>query len=177
MSVLPDHEIRALALQGMIEPFRADQLQPSSYDVRLGTTFRVVNRYETTVVDLDLPETFRNLTVREYARDALIIHPGEAVIAQTQERVQIPNGIVARIEGKSSIARLFLIVHMAGFIDPGYHGVVTLEMVNFLPVPIRVRPGNLIAQLSFTRMTSRAERPYAGRYQGDAEATASRYGS
>lgn len=176
MSVLPDHEIRTLALAGMIEPFREEQLQPSSYDVRLGSTFRVIQAHQTRYIDLSEPETFRNLTKKVEVEGDMVIHPGEAVIGQTDEYVKIPNGIVSRIEGKSSIARLFLIIHMAGYIDPGFEGVVTLEMVNFSPVPIIAHHGNLIAQLSFTRMTSDAERPYAGRYQGDAEATASRYG-
>lgn len=176
MSILPDHEIRELAQTGMISPFREEQLQCSSYDVQLGNVFRVAEPHLTFHIDLSEPSSFQNLTKRVEIEDHLVIHPGEVVLGQTEEYVRIPNGLVARIEGKSSVARLFLIIHMAGYVDPGFEGVVTLEMANFSPVPIVVRPGNSIAQLAFSRMTAPAERPYAGRYQGDTEATESRYG-
>lgn len=176
--ILPDHEIRALALDGAIRPYNEYQLQPSSYDVCLGPVFRIFVSHGTRVVDLDKPETFKDLTKRvEIEPDGeFVIHSGQCVLAQTLEVVDIPNGFVARIEGKSSIGRLGLIVHMAGYIDPGFNGVVTLELVNNIELPIVLHPGSPIAQLSFAQMGSLAEAPYEGRYQGDKEATASRYG-
>lgn len=176
MTVLADHEICAIA--GAIDPFRTERVQPSSYDVSLGRVFRVCDAHKVKYVDLDDPSTFADLTHRvEVEEDGdFVIHPGEAVLAQTEEVIRVPDHLVARIEGKSSLGRLFLIIHMAGYIDPGFEGVITLEMANFLGVPIVMRPGRPIAQLSFSRMSGVPDHPYRGRYQGDRETTASRYG-
>ena len=92
-----------------------------------------------------------------------------------------PDDIVARIEGKSSLGRLGLIVHAtAGFCDPGWKGTLTLELANLTRVPILLRPGLPIAQLSFMTLDRAAERPYGhpelgSHYHGQVEATASRY--
>ena len=110
-----------------------------------------------------------------------VIHPGEFVLGVTEERVAIPDDIVARIEGKSSIGRLGLIVHAtAGFVDPGFKGTLTLEITNLTRVPIKLYPGLLIAQLSFMTLDAPAERPYGSEalgshYQGQLAATESRY--
>ena len=111
-----------------------------------------------------------------------ILHPGEFVLGTTLERLTLPDDIVARIEGKSSLGRLGLLIHAtAGFVDPGWsNGQITLELSNVAPLPIRLWPGMKIAQLSFMRMDAPAERPYGhpelgSKYQGQKGPTPSRY--
>jgi dCTP deaminase len=113
--------------------------------------------------------------------DPFAIHPGEFALGRTLERVELPDDVVARIEGKSSLGRLGLIVHAtAGFVDPGFRGTLTLEITNLTRVPIKLYAGLLIAQLSFMTLDAPAERPYGSEalgshYQGQVAATESRY--
>ena len=112
-----------------------------------------------------------------------MIHPGEFVLGRTLEWVELPDDVVSRIEGKSSVGRLGLIVHAtAGFIDPGFNGTLTLEITNLTRIPIKLYPGLPIAQLSFMALDQPAERPYGhpdlgSHYQGQVDATESRYGA
>jgi dCTP deaminase len=114
--------------------------------------------------------------------DPFVIHPGEFALGRTQEYVEIPDDIVSRIEGKSSLGRLGLIVHAtAGFVDPGFKGTLTLEITNLTRVPIKLYTGLPIAQLSFMTLDAPAEQPYGSpelgsHYQGQTAATESRYG-
>jgi dCTP deaminase len=151
-------------------------------DLRLGDSFRVFHNYRVTSIDLREPP--RNLTeeVRVTDGDPFVIHPGEFALGRTMEWVELPEDIVARIEGKSSLGRLGLIVHAtAGFCDPGWKGTLTLELNNLTRVPIKLYAGLAIAQLSFMTLDAPALRPYGheqlgSHYQGQVEATESRYG-
>jgi dCTP deaminase len=182
-SVLSDGTIRRLIAGGRvrIEPFDDSMVQPASVDLRLGTSFRVFHNHRITAIDLADPP--RNLTehVEVDEDESFVIHPGEFVLGRTQERVELPDDIVARIEGKSSLGRLGLIVHAtAGFVDPGFKGTLTLEITNLTRVPIILWPGKPIAQLSFMTLDQPAERPYGhpdlgSHYHGQVEATESRY--
>ena len=182
-SVLSDGTIRRLVDEGKIkiEPWDPAKIQPASVDLRLGSSFRVFHNHRVTAIDLAEPP--ENLTEEVILGDdeAFVIHPGEFCLARTLEWVEIPDDIVARIEGKSSLGRLGLIVHAtAGFCDPGWKGTLTLELNNLTRVPIKLWPGLLIAQLSFMTLDQAAERPYGSEglgshYQGQREATASRY--
>ena len=113
--------------------------------------------------------------------ESFVIHPGEFVLGRTLEYVELPDDVVARIEGKSSLGRLGLIVHAtAGFVDPGFSGTLTLEITNLTRIPIKLWPGLPIAQLSFMALDRSAERPYGhpdlgSHYHGQLEATESRY--
>ena len=153
-------------------------MQPASVDLRLGSSFRVFHNHRTSAIDLREPPT--NLT-EEISAEMFVIHPGEFVLGVTEEYVELPDDIVARIEGKSSLGRLGLIVHAtAGFVDPGFKGTLTLEITNLTRVPIKLYPGILIAQLSFMTLDAPAERPYGSEalgshYQGQTAATESRY--
>jgi dCTP deaminase len=115
------------------------------------------------------------------AEESFVIHPGEFCLGRTLEWVELPDDIVARIEGKSSIGRLGLIVHAtAGFCDPGWQGTLTLELNNLTRIPIKLYPGLPIAQLSFMTLDRPAARPYGSpelgsHYQGQRAATESRY--
>jgi dCTP deaminase len=182
-SVLSDGTIRRLVAEGRvcIEPWDETMVQPASIDLRLGTSFRVFHNHRISAIDLADPP--RNLTelVEIGDADSFVIHPGEFVLGSTREHVELPNDIVARIEGKSSLGRLGLIVHAtAGFVDPGFKGTLTLEITNLTRVPIILWPGKPIAQLSFMALDQPAERPYGhpdlgSHYHGQVDATESRY--
>lgn len=182
-SVLSDGTIRALieARRLVIDPWDAELLQPASVDLRLGNSFRVFHNHRVAAIDLREPP--QNLTeeVVVLPDEPFIIHPGEFCLGRTQEWVELPDDIVARIEGKSSLGRLGLIVHAtAGFCDPGWKGTLTLELNNLTRVPIKLYSGLLIAQLSFMTLDRAAERPYGSpelgsHYQGQVAATESRY--
>lgn len=183
MTALSDATIRALVDQGRIriDPYDPDNVQPSSVDVRLGDSFRVFHNHRVSAIDLRDPP--RGLTEEVIVSEdsPFVIHPGEFALGRTLEWVELGDDIVARVEGKSSIGRLGLIVHAtAGFVDPGWRGTLTLELANLTRVPIKLYPGLLIAQLSFMALDRPAERPYGSpelgsHYQGQVAATESRY--
>jgi dCTP deaminase len=182
-SVLSDATIRALIEGGriVIDPFDPGMIQPASVDIHLGNSFRVFHNHRIQSIDLGNPP--RDLTEHvEIDEDGqFVIHPGEFVLGRTLEYVEIPDELVCRIEGKSSIGRLGLVVHAtAGFVDPGFKGTLTLEIANFNSVPIVLRPQLPICQLSFMTLDRPAERPYGhpdlgSHYHGQVEATESRY--
>jgi dCTP deaminase len=182
-SVLSDGTIRQLVDEGRIriEPWDPLMVQPASVDLKLGTSFRVFHNHRIQVIDLADPPTGLTERVEVDTDEPFVIHPGEFVLGRTEEHVAIPDDVVARIEGKSSLGRLGLIVHAtAGFVDPGFSGTLTLEITNFNSVPIVLRPGLPIAQLSFMTLDRAAERPYGhpglgSHYHGQVEATESRY--
>jgi dCTP deaminase len=184
-SVLSDATIRELIDSGRIriDPWDPSMVQPASVDVRLGNSFRVFHNHRIQSIDLANPP--RDLTehVEIDEEGQFVIHPGEFVLGRTVELLELPDDIVSRIEGKSSVGRMGLVVHAtAGFVDPGFRGTLTLEITNFNSVPIVLRPGLPIAQLSFMALDRPAERPYGhpelgSHYYGQVEATESRYGA
>jgi dCTP deaminase len=184
-SVLSDSTIVEMVRMGRIriDPWSPDHVQPASVDLRLGDSFRVFTNHDIAAIDLrDVPD---NLTREVLVPDdgSFVIHPGEFCLGRTLEWVELPDDIVARIEGKSSLGRLGLIVHAtAGFCDPGWKGTLTLELNNLTRVPIVLHPGLEIAQLSFMMLDRPALAPYGSaqlgsHYQGQRAATASRYRS
>ncbi len=182
-SVLSDGTIRELVESARIriDPWDPALVQPASVDLRLGDSFRVFHNHRTTAIDLRQPPTNLTEEVIAGAEEGFVIHPGEFCLGRTLEWVELPDDIVARIEGKSSLGRLGLIVHAtAGFCDPGWRGTLTLELNNLTRVPIKLYPGLLIAQLSFMALDRPALRPYGSpelgsHYQGQRAATESRY--
>jgi dCTP deaminase len=181
--VLSDRTIRRLLEQGRIgiDPYDESLIQPSSVDVRVDRYFRVFhnNRYPF----IDVREEQEDLTELVEVDDdsPFVLHPGEFVLGSTLERVTLPDDLVARLEGKSSLGRLGLLIHStAGFIDPGWDGHVTLELANVANLPITVYPGMKIGQLSFVQLTEPAEHPYGSdglgsKYQGQRGPTPSKY--
>ena len=182
-SVLSDGTILELVEAGRIEidPWDPNMVQPASIDLRLGDSFRFFHNHRVTAIDLrDPPENLTEAVVVPDG-DPFVIHPGEFCLGRTLEWVRIPDDIVARIEGKSSLGRLGLIVHAtAGFCDPGFQGTLTLELNNLTRVPIKLYPNLPIAQLSFMTLDRPAQKPYGSpglgsHYQGQEAATESRY--
>ena len=181
--ILSDRSIREELAAGRIEidPLDETSIQPSSVDLRLDRFFRVFLNHTTPVIDVkqDLGELTREIEIDE--GDAFILHPGEFVLGSTLERVGLPDDLVARIEGKSSLGRLGLLIHStAGFIDPGFNGHVTLELSNVASLPITLYPEMRVGQVSFLRMTTPADVPYGqgalgSKYQGQRGPTPSRY--
>jgi dCTP deaminase len=182
-SVLSDGTIRRLVGEGRIaiDPWDPSMVQPASVDLRLGRSFRVFHNHRLPAIDLAEPPQGVTEHVAVDEGQSFVIHPGEFVLGNTVEQVTMPDDLVARIEGKSSLGRLGLIVHAtAGFVDPGFSGTLTLEITNLTRVPIVLWPGKPIAQLSFMTLDRPAERPYGhpdlgSHYHGQREATESRY--
>ncbi|MGI8902789.1 MAG: dCTP deaminase [Solirubrobacteraceae bacterium] len=182
-SVLSDGTILALVAEGRIriDPWDPGLVQPASVDLRLGDSFRVFHNHRASAIDLRRPPANLTEEVLVAPEESFVIHPGEFCLGRTLEWVELPADIVARIEGKSSLGRLGLIVHAtAGFCDPGWRGTLTLELNNLTRVPIKLYPAMLIAQLSFMALDKPAQRPYGSpelgsHYQGQRAATESRY--
>ena len=185
VSVLSDGTIMRLVREGRIriEPWDESLVQPASVDLRLGDSFRVFHNHRASAIDLRQPPGNLTEEVVIGPDEPFVIHPGEFCLARTQEWIELPDDVVARIEGKSSLGRLGLIVHAtAGFCDPGWKGTLTLEFNNLTRVPIRLYAGLPIAQLSFMMLDAPALRPYGheelgSHYQGQVGATESRYGA
>jgi len=208
--ILSDREIKKRLEEGdlVVEPLDDPdlQIQPASLDLRLGREFLTfehptiscihpergneVEEYvsRTTITE---PSDGSQQTLQQIAaeKDAdvntidqeFILHPDDFVLATTKERVEIPDDIIAHVEGRSSLGRLAIVVHAtAGIVDPGYEGQITLELSNLGTAPVALRPDMRISQLTFTELTSPAERPYGkergSKYQGQDGPTASRIG-
>jgi dCTP deaminase len=181
--VLSDGTIRAEIEAGriVVDPFDAAMVQPSSVDVRVDRRFRVFHNARYPFIDVRQPMDDLTEAVEISDAEPFILHPGEFVLGQTLERVRLPNDIVARLEGKSSLGRLGLLIHStAGFVDAGFEGNLTLELSNVANLPVTIYYGMPIGQISFMRMDSPVERPYGtddagSKYQGQAEPTPSRF--
>jgi dCTP deaminase len=181
MSVLSDGDLRRAIASGEIgvDPFNDEDIQPASIDLHLDKSFRVFrnNRYGFIDPSVDQP----GLTELEVVSGAepFMLHPSEFVLGQTLERITVGSSLLGRLDGKSSLGRLGLLIHStAGYVDPGWVGNLTLELGNVASLPIALYPGMKIGQISFHRMSSPVERPYGSaalhsRYQGQSEPTAS----
>ena len=163
MSVLSDRTISKLIAAGRlrIEPFSEEHVQPSSVDVRLGWHFRIFQHSRYTHIDVREPQPDLTQSIEVEEDEPFVLHPGEFALGTTLERVGLPDDLVGRLEGKSSLGRLGLIIHStAGYIDPGFSGTITLELSNVAKLPIPLYPGMFIGQISFLTMTTPVERPY-----------------
>ena len=183
MSVLSDRDIRAAMQAGRVrvDPYDPACLQPSSVDLHLDREFRVFrnNRYPYIDPRQAQPDLTEIVAIED--DEPFILHPGEFVLGQTLEWVELPDDLVARLEGKSSLGRLGLLIHStAGYVDPGWKGNLTLELSNVANLPIALYRGMKIGQISFFKMSSPVERPYGSKelgskYQGQSQPTASEY--
>ena len=181
--ILSDRTIREELDAGriVIDPLDDKCIQPSSVDLHVDRYFRVFRNHTMRVIDVK--EDQENLTelVEMHEDEAFILHPGEFVLGSTSERVRLPDDLVARLEGKSSLGRLGLLIHStAGFVDAGWDGHLTLELSNVANLPIAIYPGMKIGQISFLQMSSEAEHPYGSdatgsKYKGQQGPTPSRY--
>src|ERR687888_2567739 len=181
--VLSDRTIRRLIAEERIgiDPYDPDLLQPSSLDVRVDRYFRVFRNSRYPFIDVKQAQEELTELVEIEDETPFILHPGEFVLGSTLERVRLPDDLVARLEGKSSLGRLGLLIHStAGYVDPGWDGYLTLELSNVANLPITIYYGMKIGQLSFVRLSEPAEQPYGSdalgsKYQGQQGPTPSRY--
>src|SRR5437588_5209760 len=181
--ILSDRSIREELATGriVIDPLDESCVQPSSVDLHVDRYFRVFRNHTMGYIDVkqDQEELTELVEIKE--DDVFILHPGEFVLGSTLERVALPDDLVARLEGKSSLGRLGLLIHStAGFVDAGWDGHLTLELSNVANLPIALYPGMKIGQISFLRMTTPADQPYGStgmgsKYQGQRGPTPSRY--
>jgi dCTP deaminase len=181
--ILSDRTIReeVAARRIVIEPFDDSCVQPSSVDLHIDRYFRVFRNHTMGLIDVKEQQEELTELVQISEEDVFILHPGEFVLGSTLERVALPSDLVARLEGKSSLGRLGLLIHStAGFVDSGWDGHLTLELSNVANLPITLYPGMKIGQISFLRMTTEADHPYGSKeagskYQGQRGPTPSRY--
>jgi dCTP deaminase len=181
--ILSDRDIRAAIADGriVIDPFSAEAVQPSSVDLHLGNRFRVFRNSRYPYIDVRIEQPDLTELVEISGDDPFILHPGEFVLGSTLERVALPDDLVARLDGKSSLGRLGLLIHStAGYVDPGWEGTLTLELSNVANLPITLYHGMRIGQIGFERLTSPVEIGYGderlgSRYRGQTDPTASRY--
>lgn len=177
--ILSDRDIKAAIAAGRVHIENVSggdysaHIHASSMDLRLGNIFKVYEHSKYPLLDPKNPKTFaqnmRVVTIPE--GEAFIVQPGEFVLGVTQERITVPDDLVVRVEGRSSLGRLGIIVHStAGFVDPGFSGTITLEISNLNRLPVALYPGMRVCQLAFEMMSSPAETPYhkkpGSKYQG-----------
>ncbi|MGV8082366.1 MAG: dCTP deaminase [Coriobacteriia bacterium] len=180
--VLSDRTIKLQMAAGriVIEPCDPESIQPSSVDLHLGNDFQVFRNTRYPYIDPAIAQVGLTERVEASIEEPFVLHPGEFVLGTTVEWIEIPEDLVGRLEGKSSLGRLGLLIHStAGYVDPGWKGRLTLELSNVANLPIVLTPGMRIGQISFTEMTTPVDRPYGdpslgSRYQGQREATPSR---
>lgn len=166
MAILSDKDLKEYIKNKkiIIDPLKdEEQIQPSSVDMRLGDEFKVFKVIRKPYIDPkddeDLASYMESIIVEN--NNAFIIHPGEFALATTYEYVKVPNDLVARVEGRSSMGRLGVTMHVtAGYIDPGFEGKITLEISNIGAMPVALYPGQRVCQLVFETMTNPAEKPY-----------------
>lgn len=173
--ILSDGDIIERARDGdlVIEPYDEDNIEPASVDLRISNSFKKPIQTGT-VIDTRGGE---RQTYREFESSSITLQPGEIILAETLERVEIPTDLCADVAGRSSLGRLFVSVHeTAGFGDPGFHGTVTLEMHNANVDPVQLHQGDRVCQIIFKQLTNAADRPYGhekSQYQDQSGATES----
>ena len=181
--ILSDRSIREQMAAGriVVDPLGPNAVQPASVDIRLDSEILVFRNNWRTHIDVMKPadDVVEKITVEEGR--PFLLHPGQFALGSTLESVTIPDDIVARMEGKSSLARYGLLIHStAGFVDPGWTGKLTLEFSNVGILGITLHKGMKIGHISFTQLTTPADNPYGShelgsKYQGQRGPVTSRY--
>lgn len=177
--ILSDRDIKARIEKGeiVVESPENDHyvnVNASSMDLRLGKYFKVYEHSKVAILDPMNPDGFKGMTkliTIENENEPFIVQPGEFVLGVTLEKIKIADDLVARVEGRSSLGRLGIIVHStAGFVDAGFEGTITLEITNINRLPVALYPGMRVCQLAFETMSSVADVPYyaksSSKYQG-----------
>ena len=180
--VLSDRTIKEEMAKGriVVEPLGEGCVQPASVDVHLDRRLLVFRNSRRPYIDVH--EDTSDLTEMVEIEDDIpfILHPGEFVLASTLEHIELPDDLVARLEGKSSLGRIGLLIHStAGYVDPGWKGHLTLELSNVANLPVTLYYAMKIGQLSYLRLSTPAENLYGSpalgsKYQGQTDPTASR---
>ena len=180
--MLSDNDINKALEDKLIEisPLDISYIQPSSVDLRVGEEFRVFENHKYSHIDPKSPQEDLTTLVEATIDEPFVLHPGEFVLGTTYEKVTLSNKIVARLEGKSSLGRIGLLIHStAGFVDPGFSGYLTLELSNVANLPIKIYPEMKIGQISFYYLNSPSvsmygDESYGSKYQGQEGPTPSK---
>jgi dCTP deaminase len=180
--VLSDKTIKEYLEKGniLIDPLDEKDIQPASVDLHIDNGILVFKNSSEPFIDLrkELPNLTEKIEIQK--EEPFMLHPGEFVLASTIERIKLGTNVVGRLEGKSSLGRVGLLIHStAGYVDPGWDGQLTLELTNVAKLPITLYYGMRIGQISFLSLSSEAENPYgssklSSRYQGQSDPTASK---
>lgn len=160
---LSDRDIKKSLKKGeiIIKNFDPKRLQPASYDVLLGNDFLLFDRHQMGVIDPKENQAQSMTKIHVADDEAFILHPHEFALAVTRDFFGVNESLCCHIMGKSSLARLGLIIHTtAGFVDPGNQLNATLELFNTNSLPVKLYPGMKIAQLAFCRLETPASKPY-----------------
>ena len=162
--ILSDGDIKEAVRQKRLifkPKLKKDQIGPASIDLRLSNVFKVFHTEKHSLLDIKegLPKDFTK-TIKLKRKERFILHPSNFVIASTIECIKVPNDMVVRVEGKSSLARMGILVHTAGFVDPGFEGDITLEISNQSNIAIAIYPNMYICQIACEYLYSPAEIPY-----------------
>lgn len=144
----------------VIEGLNEENIQAAWVDLSLGKEFRLFKTTSQPYIDIKSPtDHTEKITIKE--NEPFIIHPGEFILGQIKEKIKIPSDLAAYVDGRSSLGRIGLVVHVtSGFVDPGFAGNLVLEMTNVGKMPIAIHPGMRICKLVFFKLSSEAEKPY-----------------
>ncbi len=172
--ILSDQDIKKAIQQGeiVVDPFDPKDLQPASVDLHLDRYFLTFNTEQNYVID---PKKSLDNAMNETIIDEqhpLILHPGEFALGLVYEKTGVSSRYVGRLEGKSSVGRMGLLIHVtAGFLDPGNSLKMTLELHNTANIPILLYYRMPIAQMIFEELSSECQQPYSdkpsSKYVGD----------
>ena len=180
--VLSDRTIREELAKGriVISPLGDGCIQPASVDLHLDRNILVFRNNRVPFIDVRSTNDRLTDMVTMGDDDPFMLHPGEFVLGSTLEHVEVPDDLVGRLEGKSSLGRIGLLIHStAGYVDPGWKGHLTLELSNVSSLPITLYHRMKIGQISFLKLTTPADHLYGSaelgsKYQGQVEPTPSR---
>ncbi len=161
---------KKMYMAGRIDYGREEMIGSASYDLRLGNTFSLPAKM---VDGVTLGDKLYYQRYEITDNQVFTLKPGQFCLATTKEYIRMPDRVAAFVQGRSSIGRIGLTVQNAGFVDPGFEGAITLELVNESPSDIHLKPGYPLAQLVFFDCTA-VKQPYQGKYNGQVEATGSR---
>lgn len=169
--ILSDRTIFDLLNSGTLQiaPLEPEQVQPASVDIRLGSTFSIVEDSPVGVITMTHEIQYKTIHT-----DTYVLLPGQFVLATTMEYFSLPANLTAFVEGRSSLGRMGLFIQNAGWVDPGFQGEITLELFNANRCAIELKAGRRVGQLVFAEMDQAALHPYNGKYQGQTGATGSR---
>ncbi len=161
--ILSDKHIKEKINSGqlIIEPYDASCIQPASYDLHLDNEFKIFKKNENILIDpkKSVAEMMEDIHIEDDG--FFIIHPNDFVLGLIKEKTGVDSSHVGRLEGKSSLARLGLLIHTtAGFLDAGNCLKLTLELFNASSLPIKLYPGMKIAQIAFEQLSSECDVPY-----------------
>ena len=185
--ILSDRDIQKAVTSKRIKitplPDFATQLGSCALDLQLGTRYRVFDHSRTPYIDPQNPKTLKDVTTEITVKggEAFTLHPGEFILAVTEEYIEMPDDLAGRLEGRSSIGRLGVVVHStAATIDAGFRGNITLELANMGRIPVMLYPGMRICSISFEQLSSPAATPYykkkSAKYAGQKSPEASKIG-